>query len=89
MNQLIVFLGVQTDGSCIPTRFEVYLAVTDKRKLKLRDVLKLYVDLRFDEMLKLTHAQASKLFGKTRRQDLCYMPGVRAAGGCGAARAAV
>lgn len=66
MNQLTLFIGVQTDMRWIPVLCEVFISVTDKRKRKLREILQPYVDLRFGEELRLTHAQALKLFGKSR-----------------------
>ena len=66
MNQLTLFIGVQTDMRWIPILFEVFISVTDKRRRKLREILQPYVDLRFGEALRLTHAQALKLFGKSR-----------------------
>ena len=66
MNQLSVFLGAEDDMRYIPLRGEMYIGVTHKRRPTLLVLLQPYIDVRVGEMVKLMHAHASKLFGKSR-----------------------
>ena len=66
MNQLSVLLGAENDMRYIPIRFEMYVGVTDDRRRKLQALLAPFIGLRAGDLIRLTHAYAAKLFGKSR-----------------------
>ena len=66
MNQLSIFLGAQDDMRSIPLHGEVYIGVTTKRRHKLMALLLPFAELGVGEFKQHTHAQAAKLFGKSR-----------------------